>query len=68
MELAVNHSEILPANQIMPAPCPFLIRKFPVCSIIRPARSMVLRPALNAITMDGLFPGQNRESFDRLET
>ena len=32
----VNQQETLQANLIMPEPCPFLKRTFPICSIIRP--------------------------------
>ena len=31
--------ELLQANLIMPEPCPFLSRKFPICSIIRPTNT-----------------------------
>ena len=53
-------------NLIMPEPCPFLSRKFPVCSIIRPvATSPAIFGAVAAATglaKSGLFAGQS-EAF-----
>jgi hypothetical protein len=47
-------------NLIMPEPCPFLSRKFPVCSIIRPTQTEgAATAAANALTADGLFIGQS---------
>ena len=49
-------------NLIMPEPCPFLSRKFPVCSIIRPTATQgAAMGAVKALTQDGLFIGQSRE-------
>jgi len=46
-------------NLIMPEPCPFLSRKFPVCSIIRPTETKgAAMGAANALAADGLFIGQ----------
>ncbi|MGH9695422.1 MAG: ferritin-like domain-containing protein, partial [Bryobacteraceae bacterium] len=54
-------------NLIMPEPCPFLSRKFPVCSIIRPTATQgAAMGALKALTQDGLFIGQSREFFELL--
>jgi len=54
-------------NLIMPEPCPFLSRKFPACSIIRPtATQRAARGALQALTHDGLFRGQSKEFFEYL--
>jgi hypothetical protein len=51
----------------MPEPCPFLSRKFPVCSIIRPTATQgAAMGALKALTQDGLFIGQSREFFELL--
>lgn len=51
-------------NLIMPEPCPFLSRKFPVCSIIRPSNTKgAATAALSALTADGLFIGQSKEFF-----
>lgn len=55
-------------NLIMPEPCPFLSRRFPVCSIIRPTQTRgAAMGALAAFTQDGLFIGQqNRQFFELL--
>jgi ferritin-like protein len=54
-------------NLIMPEPCPFLSRKFPVCSIIRPTATQgAAMGALQALTHDGLFRGQSKEFFELL--
>jgi hypothetical protein len=46
----------------MPEPCPFLNRKFPICSIIRPIETKrAAMGAVNAPTADGLFIGQTLE-------
>jgi hypothetical protein len=51
-------------NLIMPEPCPFLSRKFPVCSIIRPTETRgAAMGAVRALTADGLFIGQSNEFF-----
>jgi hypothetical protein len=50
---------------IMPEPCPFLSRKLPVISIIRPTRSEgVANGALKFLTDMGLFIGQSPEFFE----
>jgi hypothetical protein len=54
-------------NLIMPEPCPFLSRKFPVCSIIRPTNTEgAATAARKALTADGPFIGQSREFFKAL--
>ena len=54
-------------NLIMPEPCPFLSRKFPVCSIIRPTETKgAAMGALNALTANGLFIGQSPGFFELL--
>jgi hypothetical protein len=54
-------------NLIMPEPCPFLSRKFPVCSIIRPTKKKgAAMGAAAALTADGLFIGQTQEFFQQL--
>jgi len=57
-------------NLIMPEPCPFLSRKFPVVSVIRPVSistaifgAMV---AVKGLTADGLFVGQSEKFFRKL--
>jgi hypothetical protein len=48
----------------MPEPCPFLSRKFPVCSIIRPTNTEgAATAARKALTANGLFIGQSRSFF-----
>ncbi len=55
-------------NLIMPEPCPFLSRKFPVCSIIRPTETKgAAMGALNALTANGLFIGQSPQFFELLK-
>jgi hypothetical protein len=52
---------------IMPEPCPFLSRKFPVCSIIRPTETRgAAMGALNALIANGLFIGQSPAFFQLL--
>ncbi|HEX7194230.1 MAG TPA: twin-arginine translocation signal domain-containing protein [Chthoniobacterales bacterium] len=59
--------ENLQANLIMPEPCPFLSRKFPICSIIRPTETKgAAMGAVKALTADGLFIGQTKEFFELL--
>jgi hypothetical protein len=55
-------------NLIMPEPVPFLDRKFPVCSIIRPTETKgAAMGALKALTHDGLFIGQSSAFFQYLQ-
>ena len=59
--------ETFQTNLIMPEPCPFLSRKFPVCSIIRPTNTEgAATAARKALTANGLFIGQSREFFKAL--
>src|SRR5262249_59691474 len=54
--------ELLEANLIMPEPCPFLNRSFPVCSSVRPTETKgAAMGALKAHTAAGLFIGQTPE-------
>ncbi|HMH08281.1 MAG TPA: hypothetical protein VK579_16520 [Terriglobales bacterium] len=54
-------------NLIMPEACPFLSRKFPVCSIIRPTKTRgAAMGAVKALTADGLFVGQSPAFFQML--
>ncbi len=58
-DLTADTTETLQANLIMPEPCPFLSRKFPICSIIRPTNTRgAAMGAVKALTADGLFIGQ----------
>ena len=51
-------------NLIMPEPCPFLSRKLPVCSIIRPTETNgIAMNVVNFLTSMGLFIGQSPAPF-----
>jgi hypothetical protein len=66
-DLHFGQPETLQANLIMPEPCPFLNRKFPNCSIIRPTETRgVAMGAVKALTADGLFIGQPPAFFSLL--
>jgi hypothetical protein len=66
-DLHFSQPETLQANLIMPEPCPFLSRSFPLCSIIRPTETEgIAMGAANALTSDGLFIGQTSEFFQLL--
>lgn len=54
-------------NLIMPEPCPFLSRKLPVCSVIRPTETRgIANAVLNFLTDMGLFIGQSTAFFNLL--
>jgi hypothetical protein len=54
-------------NLIMPEPCPFLSRKLPPCSIIRPTETRgIAMGAVNFLTAMGLFAGQPPTFFEFL--
>jgi hypothetical protein len=59
--------EDLQPNLIMPEPCPFLSRTFPVCSIIRPVSTdpniFGAMAAVKGLMDDGLFTGQTNKQF-----
>ena len=64
LDLTTNQPETLQSNLIMPEPCPFLSRKFPLCSIIRPTNTKgAAMGAAAALKADGLFIGQTKEFF-----
>ena len=61
------NDELLQAALIMPEPCPFLNRSFPVCSIVRPTETDgAAMGAVKALTADGLFIGQTAEFMQLL--
>jgi hypothetical protein len=63
-DLTQNQPESLQSNLIMPEPTPFLNRKFPICSIIRPTETKgAAMGAVKALTADGLFNGQTNQKF-----
>jgi hypothetical protein len=54
-------------NLIMPEPCPFLSRKLPVCSIIRPTETKgIAMGVVKFLTDMGLFMGQSPAFFNLL--
>lgn len=54
-------------NLIMPEPCPFLSRKLPPCSIIRPTETRgIAMGVVNFLTAMGLFKGQSKAFFELL--
>jgi hypothetical protein len=56
--------ELFQTNLIMPEPCPFLSRKLPPCSIIRPTETRgIAMGVVNFLTVMGLFKGQSPEFF-----
>src|SRR5581483_10526025 len=56
--------ELFTTSLIMPEPCPFLSRRLPRCSIIRPTDTRgAARGALKFLTDMGLFIGQSPEFF-----
>ena len=60
-------SEDFQTNLIIPEPCPFLNRKFPVCSIIRPVSTdpniFGAVAAITGLVKSGLFIGQSNPLF-----
>jgi len=51
----------------MPEPCPFLSRRLPVCSVIRPTKTNgVAKGAVKFLTDMGLFIGQPPAFFANL--
>src|SRR5882762_7559709 len=59
--------ETFQTNLIMPEPCPFLSRKLPKCSIIRPTETKgVAMGAVKFLTAMGLFIGQSEDFFELL--
>ena len=65
LNVAPFGGEDFQTNLIMPEPCPFLSRKFPVVSIIRPTSDQEggAVATVEAFTRDGLFIGQSGEFF-----
>jgi hypothetical protein len=54
-------------NLIMPEPTPFLSRRFPKVSIVRPTETTgAAMGAVKALTADGLFRGQSPAFFTRI--
>lgn len=60
--------ETFQTNLIMPEPCPFLSRKLPVCSVIRPTETKgIAMGVVNFLTAMGLFKGQSPGFFTTLQ-
>jgi hypothetical protein len=60
-------TEQFTTNLIMPEPCPFLSRKLPRCSVIRPTETQrVAMGVVNFLTAMGLFIGQSPAFFELL--
>src|ERR1700730_13073547 len=68
LNVAPFGGEEFQTNLIMPEPCPFLSRKFPAVSIIRPTSDQGggAVATVNAFIKDGLFIGQSNEFFELL--
>lgn len=59
--------ETFTTNLIMPEPCPFLSRKLPRCSIIRPTETRgAAMGVVNFLTAMGLFKGQSPAFLETL--
>jgi len=59
--------ETFQTNLIMPEPCPFLSRKLPPCSIIRPTETIgIAMGVVKFLTDMGLFIGQSEDFFEVL--
>jgi len=60
--------ETFQTNLIMPEPCPFLSRKLPRCSIIRPTKTEgIAMGVVKFLTAMGLFIGQPPEFFELMQ-
>jgi hypothetical protein len=60
--------ETFKTNLIMPEPCPFLSRKLPIVSIIRPTNTKgIAMGVVNFLTAMGLFIGQSPQFFELLQ-
>jgi len=59
--------QMFQTNLIMPEPCPFINTNLPVCSVIRPTKTMgAATGAVNFLTAMGLFIGQSAAFFTYL--
>ena len=59
--------ETYQTNLIMPEPCPFLSRKLPRCSVIRPTETNgIAMGVVNFLTAMGLFIGQSDAFFEMM--
>lgn len=62
----IDHSDPTDTNQIMPAPCAFISRHLPLCSVIRPisTKEAGAQAAFAGFIAMGLFQGQSDAFFD----
>jgi hypothetical protein len=61
--------ELFETSLIMPEPCPFISRKLPRCSVIRPtATKGIAMGVVNFLTAMGLFIGQPPAFFDLMRS
>jgi hypothetical protein len=59
--------DLFETSLIMPEPCPFLSRKLPRCSVIRPTNTEgIARGTVKFLTDMGLFIGQSPEFFQTM--
>jgi len=59
--------ETFSTNLIMPEPCPFISRKLPPCSVIRPTETRgAAMGVVNFLTAMGLFKGQSPAFFEMM--
>jgi hypothetical protein len=66
--LDASHNQDFQPNRIMPEPCPFISRKLPRCSIIRPTETKsIAKGVVKFLTDMGLFIGQSKEFFDTMQ-
>ena len=58
-------TELTQTNKILPEPCSFLGKSFPICSVIRPSttRNSGAMAAVKGLTADNLFQGQSNAFF-----
>jgi hypothetical protein len=67
-DLSTNMEELIQKNKIMPEPTPFLSRRLPPCSIIRPTETRgAAMGALSFLTAMGLFRGQSPAFFHDMQ-
>jgi hypothetical protein len=60
--------ETFKTNLIMPEPCPFLSRKLPIVSVIRPTETRgIAMGVVSFLTAMGLFIGQSPQFFELLK-
>jgi hypothetical protein len=67
-ECSTFGGEDFQTNLIMPEPCPFISRKLPPCSIIRPTETKgIAKGVVKFLTDMGLFIGQSPAFFPLMQ-